>query len=483
MSADPATPARLAEARRLDREGQHGRAVLAYKLVLRADPGCLEAQVDLAGLLLVLGRYEESLALSREALEARPGLPAALQNLIGALLGLEQYAEAEAHCRDLLRRVPDAPAAHLGLGLGLASRDLHLEAEPHFARVLALDPGNRRARLALWTSRMKARAWDRALATWLEIAERDMTGAEAVFERGLARLTCGDLREGFRDYEARWADPPQVGPVLDLKAPRWDGTPFPGRTLLLHYEQGFGDTLMALRYAGRVKALGGAVAVQVQPQLLPVVRSCAGVDQWLVPGDPLPPHDLHLPLMSLPHVFGGEIPAEIPYLRAPAAPSEAEARVAGEGLRVGLVWAGSTGHRLDALRTLPPEALAPLFRLPGIAWHSLQVGWEGGLPDPALRDLAPWLKDFGDTARVIERLDLVLAVDTAVAHLAGALGKPVWLMLPLIADWRWRLEGETTPWYPAFRLFRQIRYGDWADVGRRVGESLNHLMNIRRGTC
>jgi len=244
---------------------------------------------------------------------------------------------------------------------------------------------------------------------------------------------------------------------------------------------------MFIRYAARIRALGGRVAALVQPQLVSVLASVQGVDTWFTLADPVPRYDLHLPLLSVPRVLGtrlDSIPAEVPYLFAPPEPSPAsDAVLPSPNLKVGLVWAGTRDHALDSLRSLPLASLEGLGRVPGVDWYSLQLGYEGGQPFEALRDLGPLLRDFGDTARVLAKLDLLITVDTAVAHLAGAMGVPVWLLLPLVPDWRWLLDREDSPWYPTFRLFRQLDGHTWDGVLARVEESLNDLMNTRRGTC
>ena len=478
---EPELRARLQEARQMDRAGQYGRAVLAYKMVLRADPGCLEAKVDLSGLLMMLGRFEEALELCHEALAAAPGLPSAQQNLIGALLGLERYEEADGLCRSMLLADPGCAPAHLGLGMSLACRDRHLEADAAFLRAQALDPADVRIRNALLTSRLKRGAWPEAWETWMAIADRDIGGAAGIFEKGVVNLTYGRFEEGWAQYESRTGAPHAEETAA---RPRWDGAPFPGRTLLLHWEQGLGDTLMAIRYAALARARGGRVTALVQAPLLPVLRGCAGVDQWLVPGEPLPEFHCHLPLMSLPGIFWTGLaqgPATVPYLRAPEGPRPELA--ASGNLKVGLVWAGNTAHKLDFMRSLPPAELAPLAALPGVDWYSLQLGYEGGDPWPGLATLAPHLTDFGATARILEQLDLLISVDTGVVHLAGALGRPAWVLLPLWPDWRWQLEGPASPWYPTLRLFRQREYSRWTGVVAEVGAALAELLQTRRGTC
>jgi len=483
---DPETAARLAEARRLDRDQDHGRAVLAYKMVLRRDPGCLDAKVDLAGLLMALGRFQEALELCREVLQARPDDLATSQNLIGALLGLELHEEADATCRRLLALDPRCAAAHLGLGTSLDCRGRLAEAEQAFLTARALDPADRRIRDVLLRTQFKLRAWDRVRPTWLAMARETMEGPKALFEEAFIHLTYGDWARGWELYESRWDAPNKVGPKWDFPQPLWDGSPLPG-TLLLHYEQGFGDTLMFIRYAAQARARVGRIAAMVQPHLLPVLASCAGVDQWFTIDQEPPPFDAHLPLLSLPRVFGTRpdtIPAPVPYLRAPAGSCPAaDAVTPGPNLKVGLVWAGSTIHKHDSLRTVPVDLLEPLSREPGVDWYSLQVGYEGGLPWPGIRDLGPLLKDFGDTAQVLDRLDLLISVDTAVVHLAGAMGRPAWLLVGLVPDWRWGLDREDSPWYPTLRIFPQLSHQNWQDVVARLRLSLNQLMNSRRGTC
>ena len=475
----------LKEARRLDREGASGRAVLAYKLLLRSDPGRLEAKVDLSSLLVRLGRHEEALALGAEVLEACPCHPAALQNVAGACLGLGRFEEAQAYASALLDLEPGNASGHLALGLSLAGQGAG--ADDHFRRARALDPRDPGIRHYLIDQLLPRRAWAELLPLWKEVIDQEMAGPKARMEMAFLQLTYGDFQEGWDGYESRFEPPNEVFPRVETPAPLWDGSPFPGRTLLLHYEQGFGDTLMFIRYAARIRALGGRVAALVQPQLVSVLASVQGVDTWFTLADPVPRYDLHLPLLSVPRVLGtrlDSIPAEVPYIFAPSDPSPAsEAVLPSPNLKVGLVWAGTRDHSLDSLRTLPLASLESLGRAPGVDWYSLQVGYEGGLPFENLRDLGPLLRDFGDTARVLAKLDLLVTVDTAVAHLAGAMGVPVWLLLPLVPDWRWLLDREDSPWYPTFRLFRQLDGHTWDGVLARVEESLNDLMNTRRGTC
>jgi len=265
-----------------------------------------------------------------------------------------------------------------------------------------------------------------------------------------------------------------------LSQPRWNGEPFPGKTLLLHYEQGFGDTLMFVRYARRAKALGGLVLLDAQVPLADLVATCPGVDGVIPHGSPLPPFDLQVSLHSLPQVFQttlDTIPQEIPYLDIPGHVPNRDwvlrtlARSEGQ-TRIGLVWAGRRTHKDDQQRSLTPASLAALGSVPGVAWHSFQIDSPEQPPLPGLVILDPMLRNFSDTAFALSGMNLLITVDTALAHLAGALGIPTLLLLPFYPDWRWLLGREDSPWYPSMRLYRQTSPGDWDGVLARIVSDL-----------
>lgn len=302
-----------------------------------------------------------------------------------------------------------------------------------------------------------------------------------IWDRSYATLVRGDLPQGWDEYEARLRVPGLITPQRAFTHPRWDGRPFPGRTLLLHYEQGLGDTLMFVRYAQQVKALGGTVLLAAQAALADLVATCGGIDAVVPKGTPPPPFDVHFPLLSLPWLFRttlDSIPAEVPYLRVPDRVPHREdlddALARGEGrIRIGLGWQGSTAHPRDRERSIPARTMAPLAALPHTAWYSFQR--EEGLepPFPEVQDLGDLLGDFSDSAHAVAAMDLVITADTALAHLAGALGVPVLLLLTAVPDWRWLLERPDTPWYPTMRLYRQPRPGDWDAVIARVVADLS----------
>jgi hypothetical protein len=307
----------------------------------------------------------------------------------------------------------------------------------------------------------------------------DPANALAHLNLGIALLQGGHFDEGFREYEWRWQVPEIAAFDPQWEIPRWQGESFPDHTLLLWAEQGLGDTLMALRYLPRVKALGGRVILRIQPSLL---RLAQGVPaDALVGEDEAPPAaDLQAPLMSLPALLGPEPIPQAPYLGMPApalAPRRAEidARLdAAPGRKIGLVWAGNAIHQDNAYHCLPLEALRGLARLQGVTWVSLQR-WEEGppqLPPLPLVDLGDCLSDFCDTAYALSRLEGLVTVDTSVVHLAGALGLPTHLILAKAPDWRWQLHRNDSPWYPSVRLFRQPVDGDWEGAVAAVSAAL-----------
>lgn len=304
------------------------------------------------------------------------------------------------------------------------------------------------------------------------------------YVRGLALVSAGRLAEGWPFHEFRWACEPLVRERPQLAMPRWCGQDLAGKRIVIRAEQGYGDTLQFLRYAPWLKRMGATVYVRVQEGFEPEGLSFDGVDRILV-GAELVQADFFIPCMSLPGVFGTElesIPLPIPYVHVREDVADRWSRripKAGK-LRVGVVWAGNPAHQRDRHRSIPLAALAPLFAIPGVAFYSLQKGpAESEIPGSSfaehLENLAPDLTSYADTAAAIANLDLVICVDTSVAHLAGAVGCPTWVLIPKPADWRWMLDRRNNPWYPSIRLFRQRERRQWAPVIDAVAEALRDL--------
>ena len=312
-----------------------------------------------------------------------------------------------------------------------------------------------------------------ALACWERVHQLDPGWIKGRWACSLTLLKMGRLPEGWASYEYR-LQIPELIPQRDFNAPRWTGQPFHQQTLLITAEQGLGDTIQFIRFVPQVKARGGAVVVECQAPLADLLASCPGIDRIVASGQALPHYDWHVSLMSLPHIFQTTletIPSEVPYLRS-VHPLQ---RTRGKGLRVGLVWAGNPKQQRDRIRSCPFNALLPLFEIQGIHWVSLQKEIPSSDRDPVevcehLERVS--LKDFVATAEQVSGLDLVISVDTSVAHLAGALSVPVWILLSRAGDWRWLMDRDDSPWYPSARLFRQRQAGDWKEVVQRVSEEL-----------
>jgi predicted O-linked N-acetylglucosamine transferase (SPINDLY family)/ADP-heptose:LPS heptosyltransferase len=460
---------------------RHAEAETALREAVTRDPDFVDAHYQLGNLLRETRRPAESEASYRRVLTLRPAHHQAHNNLGAALGELNRFDEAIEHLRRAIALKPDYAEAHSNLGNALRSLGQAQEAEAECRRAIAIAPRFASAHLNLGFVLQDVERFDAALDCFRQAAACEPGYAKATLSEGILHLLRGDFAPGWEKYEARW----RIGdlPPRNFAQPQWRGEPLGGRTILLHAEQGFGDAIQFLRYLPRVVARGGKVVLELQRPLVPLARAIAGTTV-VARGETLPAFDLHCPLLSLPLAFGttpATIPAAIPYVAvAPERAAHWLARLAREaGLRVGLAWAGNAVHRNDHNRSIPFDRLAPLLAAAGVRWFSLQVGPRAadlaGRQGSPIADLAAELSDFGETAAAIAALDLVISADTAVAHLAGALGKPVWLMLPAAPDWRWQLGREDSPWYPSMRLFRQPRPGDWTAVAERVRAALETL--------
>jgi tetratricopeptide (TPR) repeat protein len=423
-------------------------ALIAYDRALSLKRDDAGFHHNRAAALETLGHYEKALAGYERALALRPALAEAHSNRGNCLQAMGRYDEARAAYDSAVALKADFADAHNHRGNVLQMLHRYDESLRDYDRAITLQPDF---------------AWAR-------------------YNKALLKLLLGDYDEGWRLYESRWRLPGWTPRLPDFAQRLWLGKgPVAGKTVLLHAEQGLGDVIQFVRYAPRVAALGARVILAVPAALGSLLMDVAGVTTLVKEGEALPPFDLHCPLMSLPLAFHTElntIPAEVPYLSAdPVRRSQWRTRL-GERARprIGLVWSGNPQHRHDRLRSLPLRLLEPLLGLDA-EFHSLQKEVR---PEDAvtlaefstIRRHEDALEDFADTAALIAEMDQVIAVDTAVAHLTGALGKPLWLLLPHAPDWRWLLERSDSPWYPSARLFRQRRAADWESVIAEVREAL-----------
>lgn len=452
--------------------GRHEEAIERYQRALALRPLDAHAQNNLGNSYLALRRLEEAAECFRQAVARQPALDAAHGNLGTALLELNRPEEALAAYEAAIALNPRVAGTHSNLGRTLAALSRHEEAVAAYEAALALEPGLAGIHSNLGRTLVALNRHEEALLRFSRARELDPADPQYPLNLGITQLARGQFTAGWPDYEARWHSPRYPSPRT-YRQPRWDGSAeVAGKTIFLHFEQGLGDTIQFARYVPLLTERGARVVLEVPKGLLRLFRSLEGVAELLGPGDPPPDFDFHAPLLSLPLAFQTtieNIPARVPYLSAPAVETEAS---------VGLCWAGNPGNSNDHNRSIPLRELIPLLGVPGLRFLSLQRmlrdGEEAILRAYANVDIDTDRKgiDFADTAALIAGLDLVITVDTAVAHLAGALGKPVWVLLPFSAHWAWLRDREDSPWYPTATLFRQRRPGEWSGVVERVAHAL-----------
>jgi tetratricopeptide (TPR) repeat protein len=458
---------------------QVGRHDVAADLIARAvasRPGVPDYHNNLGLSLMALGRFEAAADAHRHAIRLEPSLAAAHSNLGNALKALGRPEEAAASCRQALELLPGFAAAHNNLGAALADLDRLGEAEACYRSALRCEPAYPEAYNNLGNAARGQGRWQEAVGHIRQALALAPDYVEAHYNLAWSLLLNGDYAEGWREFEWRWRL--EAGaPARASGVPQWRGEPLGDRVLLLHAEQGAGDTLMFCRYAALAARLG-RVLLEVPAPLVELLSGLPGLAGVYATGTSLPAFDLQCPLLSLPLAFGTEvatIPADVPYLRAdPARVAQWRRRLLSvEGRRVGLAWAGNPAQRDDRRRSIPLASLAPLGEVPGIAFVSLQKGRRDAPPaGMRLHDWTDELHDYADTAALIEALDLVIGVDTGVVHLAGALGRPVWVMNRFDPYFAWLLERADSPWYPTLRQFRQTVPGQWTAVIEAVRNAL-----------
>ncbi|MBC8324371.1 MAG: tetratricopeptide repeat protein [Verrucomicrobia subdivision 3 bacterium] len=464
------TPLQLGQ--RCREHGELAQAEAHLRSALEAEPALLPAHLELG----LVQQMHEDWPAARECFEAAHALDASnpqILNAIGYCWQREgQFRKAITPWRQAVKL--DANYAQVWQNLALAHEHLNelAEAIECHQQAVALQPEDANAHRLLGMAQLDFGLHDAARkcnARALELAPED---PEAHWQRFFLRALEGDFPDAWVDYEWRFKLPGRTTPDVAFEIPRWDGQPAHEGTLLLHAEQGFGDTLQMLRYLPRIAMRVRRVQLCAPRPLLPLLENVPSLNEVFAHVPQTPTADFHLPLMSLPGEFGDSLetfPNETPYLKAPAGHPVLPPRN-GSRPRVGLAWRGSGSQPLDR-RSLPDTALAVL-REAEVDWFSLQP--EGDAPE-GFTDLSAQLTDFGATARVMDELDLVVSVDTAAAHLAGALGRPTWVLLSFAPDWRWLWTGDSSPWYPEARLFRQEQNEDWRPLIRRVLRALQEL--------
>ncbi|MDB5355698.1 MAG: hypothetical protein JWN24_2151 [Phycisphaerales bacterium] len=463
------------------RAGKLEAAIDAYRNAVQLAPGFAEAHASLGGTLGMLGRFDEAIAACTAAVRLQPGHVPARNSLGLALQGRGRTDEAIAAFRQAIAIKPDHAFSHNNLGSALQAAGRLDDAVAAFAQAVRLQPNFVYAANNLGNALQECGRVDEALAAFGHALRLDPSHPNVHWNFAMALLLKGDFARGWLEYE--WRLKCADCPARKFSQPMWDGADLGGRTILLHAEQGLGDAIQFARYAALVAARGGRVILECQPALVRLFKTLEGVEHVIAMGEGLPAFDVHCPLLSLPRAFATRletVPTSMPYLRADAKTVEMWREKIGDHparLKVGLAWAGSRSNPNDRNRSVTPRQLAPLTGVPGIQFFSLQKGQPGEPADVACKELGlidytRELHDFAETAGLISNLDLVITIDTSVAHLAGAMGKRVWVLLPFAPDWRWMLGRADSPWYPTMRLFRQPARGDWAATIEAVRQAL-----------
>ena len=461
--------------------GKLGEAIEHVRRATRFAPHVALFHANLGEMLRLAGRPKLAAEEARRALAIEPAMPAALSNLGVALYELKQYDEAADAQRRAIAAKPDFCEAHSNLGNALHALKRFDEAIAAYHKAIALNPQYADAWANLGTTLHHAGEFDDGIAALRRALALAPGHAKAHSGLGILLLMRGEFGEGWDEYEWRLRSSERTGPRFPERP--WGGEGLAGRHIYVQAEQGFGDTLQFARYAPLLAARAGKVTLRVHQQIVTLLReSLPGIDVLGDRGDPSP-YACDAVLLSLPRLFKTRfetIPAQVPYLRPPA---EALKRWAPRlaplgGLKVGLVWAGNPEHVNDMRRSLSLATLAPALDVPGVSFVSLQVGPRAAdLKKPEHRgrnilEVSGKLTDFAESAALVSGLDLVITVDTSVAHLAGGLGKPVWVLLPWVTDWRWLIGREDNPWYPTMRLYRQQRGEAWPGIVARLARDL-----------
>lgn len=508
----------------LQQSGRLAEAAVAYRKLLAAFPDSPRLLNNLGSVLLQLGNIPESIALLERTLKVSPDQPLALLNLGIGLLKLNRLDDALASLDRALALKPDLAAAHYRRGCVLQELGMHARALASADAALALVPGHLDALLSrggilMSLNRFDAalasleraialrpdcidahifrgeilkdlKRFDEALASYDRAIALQPDSADAHWSKSNLLLLMGDYAQGWLLHEWRWKSPYFSKQRRDFKQPPWLGESSPaGKTLLIHAEGGFGDVIQKCRYVPAAQALGADVILEMPATLAKLMSSLNGNFRVVAKGGPLPAFDLHCPTMSLPLAFkttSESIPADLPYLHADTDKVHFWHRRLGDKTRprVGLAWSGTVRREIDTSparkRSIPLHLLAPLLALP-IEFHSLLKQLQ---PDelaalakvPQIHLHHDELKDFSDTAALVAAMDLVISIDTSIAHLGAALGQTTWILLPFAPDYRWTAEGTGTPWYPGARLFRQTAMGDWSGV---ISEVTARLQSTR----
>ncbi len=466
------------ESAQLLREARH-----CYEKALQLDPGQAVAHHGLAVVLEQSGETEGAIQSYKRALECDARLTSSYNNLANLLVSLGRHEEAEQCYLQGFRADPNHAEICFNLANLYATKDRLQDAAQFYRKAVATRPSLVEAWDSLGLVLNDAGESQEALLCFDKVLKLRPDWLQPQWNKAITLLKIGRLEEGWDAYESRLRIP-RIVPPRRFQAPRWEGKPFQGEKLLLVAEQGLGDTIQFVRYTTLAKALGGEVLLECPPGLTRLMSPYPGIDQVFTRGEELTDYHWYCPLMSLPAIMKttlGSIPREVPYLRVENPIQFSPSRA----LHVGLAWAGNSKHPYDRRRTCRLIDLSELFEVPGIEWINLQqpipqIDLRAAGNHFELQQRDHQCEDLYETAQWISSLDLVITVDTVVAHLAGALNVPVWVLLSSACDWRWLVDREDSPWYPSATLFRQKQFGDWREVVSRVKARLQDFVSVHR---
>ena len=487
IQLDPAfSDAHLSLGHLLYEQGDFPAAEAQYRQAYRQRPNCTKTLVNLANALLKLRRNVDAIRCYLKALEIEPKSFSALHGLGYALVNCKNWTQAEVWFRHAVALRSQSAEAHNSLGNVLYLQKRMGEAAAEYCRAIEIDPEYSRAHINLGNALLGMGRHAQARGCYESGLRLDGASPGGRYNLALMQLRNGEYEEGWRNHESRWDFEELHLGRRNFTQPMWQGESLQDKTILLHAEQGLGDTIQFARYVPSLASKGAHVILEVQAPLLTLLRSMPGVANVIERGKPLPEFDLHCPFMSLPFAFEAELKT-IPLPEGYLAVSEEVAEAArqqypGSGMRIGLAWAGNPNHKADAQRSMPLVAFLPLAEMPGITLFSLQKGMavqqiaplRGNLP---ILDAASSHSSMAETAALLATLDVVISIDTSIAHLAGAMGKPVWVLLAHLADWRWMERREDSPWYQSAKLIRQPSPGDWESVIQKVIKDLSVLLH------
>ncbi len=468
--------------------GRTDEAAGCYHRAVEADPGSADGHFNLANALRGQGRADQAIACYRRALDIESDAADVHHNLGVTLADQGDWDGAAACYRRAIEIDPSLAEGHTGLGNAYKRQGKAHEAAACYRRALAIDPNAADAYNGFGAVLKDQGRLDAAIAAYRRAIEIKPDYASAHLNYSLLLLLLGEFKDGWVEYEWRWKRTERKYRARDFAQPLWDGSRLDGRTILLHAEDGLGDAIQFIRYVPYVAEYGARIVVECHPMLIRLFKDVPAIDEPIKRESPLPPFDVHAPLMTLPMIFGTTvetIPADVAYLRAESGLVEKwRDRLSGfHGRKVGLCWQGNPKFPGDSWRSIPLRHFGVLLDDPSITFINLHKGvgelqiQECGFEDRIV-NYSSEVESLADTAAIMENLDLIITSDTAVAHLAGALGRPTWVLLHFVPDWRWLMDRDDMPWYPTMRLFRQRKLNDWEGVLMRVMRALEEYAAV-----